>query len=110
MFDLKQFDISLFEESAANAAALLRSLGNERRLMILCQLAEGELSVGELYPRIGLSQSALSQHLAVLREQKIVETRRKSQTIYYRISDPSAMKIIQTLAEIYCPPEMMNNL
>jgi len=110
MFDLSKFDISLFEASASNAASLLRSLGNERRLMILCQLAEGELTVGDLYPRIGLSQSALSQHLAILREQKIVKTRRESQTIYYRISNPSAMKVIQTLAEIYCPPEIMNNL
>lgn len=106
MFDLARFDLSMFEESASRAAAMLRLLGNERRLMILCQLADGELSVGELQPRVGLSQSALSQHLALLREERVVATRRESQTIFYRIADPAAVQIIATLAEIYCPPEM----
>jgi ArsR family transcriptional regulator, virulence genes transcriptional regulator len=105
MFDLTRYDLSLFEESASRAAALLRLLGNERRLMILCQLVEGELSVGQIQPRVGLSQSALSQHLGLLREQKIVATRRDGQTIHYRISDPSALKVIATLAELFCPPE-----
>src|SRR3546814_14985558 len=86
MLDLRKFDFSLFEESAARAANLLRMLANERRLMILCQLAEGELCVGQLQLRVGLSQSALSQHLAIMREQKIVATRRVGQSIYYRIS------------------------
>ncbi len=106
MFDLARFDLSLFEESAGRAATLLRLLGNERRLMVLCQLAEGELSVSDIQSRIGLSQSALSQHLALLREEGVVGTRRESQTIYYRIVDHSAMRIIETLAELFCPPEM----
>ena len=106
MFDLARFDLSLFEESAGRAATLLRLLGNERRLMVLCQLAEGELSVGDIQLRVGLSQSALSQHLALLREEGVVGTRRESQTIYYRIIDHSAMRIIETLAELFCPPEM----
>ena len=106
MFDLANFDITRFEANAAQAARLLRALSNERRLMILCQLADGELSVGELQPRVGLSQSALSQHLAVLREEAIVATRREGQTIWYRIADPAAIKVVATLAEIFCPPDM----
>lgn len=109
MFDLNRFDLALFEESAGRAAALLRMLGNEKRLMILCQLVDGELSVGALQARIGLSQSALSQHLALLREQGIVATRRESQTIHYRIADPAALQVIQTLAELFCPPELRKN-
>jgi ArsR family transcriptional regulator len=105
MFDLTRFDLSLFEESAGRAAHLLRLLGNERRLMILCQLADEELSVGAIQSRVGLSQSALSQHLALLRDDGIVATRREGQTIFYRIADPAAMRIIATLAELFCPPE-----
>lgn len=108
MFDLTLFDRADFEASASKAAALLRLLGNERRLMILCQLADGELSVGELQGRIGISQSALSQHLALLREEGVTGTRRQGQTIFYRIADPSALRIIQTLAELYCPPNQSN--
>lgn len=106
MFDLAKFDIAQFEASAGEAAKLLRALGNERRLMILCQLAEGERSVGELLPRVGLSQSALSQHLAVLREEGVVATRREAQSMWYRIVDPAALRVVATLAEIYCPPDM----
>ena len=106
MFDLANFDITRFEASAGEAAKLLRALGNERRLMILCQLTDGERSVGELLPLVGLSQSALSQHLAVLREEAVVATRREGQTIWYRIADPAAMKVVATLAEIFCPPDM----
>ena len=106
MFDLTRFDITRFEASASRAAKLLRALGNERRLMILCQLVDGELSVGDLLPRVGLSQSALSQHLAVLREEGIVSTRRDGQSIRYRIEDPAAILVVATLAEIFCPPDM----
>lgn len=106
MFDLANFDITRFEASAAEAARLLRALANERRLMILCQLADGERSVGELLPLVGLSQSALSQHLAVLREEGIVATRRDAQMVRYRIADPAAVQVVATLAEIFCPPDM----
>jgi ArsR family transcriptional regulator len=105
MFDLMNLDVSQFEAKAAEAAKLLRALGNERRLMILCQLADGERSVGQLQPNVGLSQSALSQHLAVLREEGIVATRREAQTIWYSIADPAALKVVATLAEIFCPPD-----
>ena len=106
MFDLTRFDLSLFEASAGRAATLLRLLANEKRLMILCQLADGELTVGDIQSRVGLSQSALSQHLALLRAEGIVATRREGQAIFYRLDDPAAMRVIETLAELFCPPEM----
>lgn len=92
-----------FREQAEDAARLLKAMANEHRLMILCRLGEGEFSAGALLEETTLSQSALSQHLAVLREEGLVETRRESQTIFYRISDPAAVKVIATLAEIFCP-------
>lgn len=106
MFDLTHFDLSLFEESAGRAASLLRLLANEKRLMILCQLAEEELRVGEIQERVGLSQSPLSQHLALLREEGVVATQRDGTTIRYRIADHAALRVIQTLAELFCPLEM----
>lgn len=106
MFDTNRFDLALFEESAGRAATLLRLLANEKRLMIVCQLADGELAVGDIQSRIGLSQSALSQHLALLRAEGIVATRREGQAIFYRLDDPAAMRVIETLAELFCPPEM----
>jgi DNA-binding transcriptional ArsR family regulator len=81
---------------------MLKGLANESRLMIMCVLAEGEISVGQLNQRIKLSQSALSQHLAVLRDQGLVQTRRESQTIYYRLEDSAAMNIIELLHDFYC--------
>jgi len=104
MFDLVNVDITRLEASATSAARLLKTLGNARRLMILCQLVEGERSVGQLQPRSSLSQSALSQHLAVLREDGIVATRRDGLTVWYRIEDPAAIRVVTTLAEIFCPP------
>ena len=107
MMDLKAFSLADFEASAGKAAGLLRTLGNEKRLMILCQLGDGELPAGALQEPLGLSQSALSQHLAVLREAGVVATRRDAQTIYYRIADPAAVKVIETLAAIFCPEKPM---
>ena len=106
MFDLTRFDLRLFEESAGRAATLLRLLANEKRLMILCQLADGEMAVGDIQSGVSLSQSALSQHLALLRTEGIVATRREGQAIFYRLDDPAAMRVIETLAELFCPPEM----
>ena len=94
---------SPMREHAADAARLMNALGNESRLMILCMLAEGEQSVGALNEAIPLSQSALSQQLARLRGQGLVETRRESQTIFYSLSESPAEKIIQLLHDIYCP-------
>ena len=80
------------------AAGLLRALANEHRLVVLCALRHGELSVGDLVKRVGLSQSALSQHLGRLRQEDLVATRRSSQTIYYRIADPDVLELILALA------------
>ena len=104
MFDLAKFDLAVFEASAARAAALLRLLGNERRLMILCQLADGELPVGQIQSRVGLSQSALSQHLALLRKDGLVAARRDAQTIYYSIASDPAREVLKTLYQVYCAP------
>ncbi len=106
MSNLATIDAAQFEANAAQAARLLRALANERRLTILCQLADGEVSVGELLPHAGVSQSALSQHLAVLRSEGIVATRREAQTIRYRIADPAAARVVSLLAEIFCPPDL----
>jgi len=90
-------------EYAAEAARLMNALGNESRLMILCMLAEDEQSVGALNEAIPLSQSALSQQLARLRRQELVETRRESQTIFYSLRKGPAEKVIHLLHDIYCP-------
>jgi DNA-binding transcriptional ArsR family regulator len=89
-------------EHASDAAGLMKALGNESRLMILCMLADEERSVGELNQSIPLSQSALSQQLARLRQQGIVKTRRESQTIYYSLAEGPADRIIHLLHDIYC--------
>ena len=96
-------------EHAADAAGLMKALGNESRLMILCLLADRERSVGELNETIPLSQSALSQQLARLRQQRIVKTRRESQTIFYSLADGPAEKVIHLLHETYCGTGMAGN-
>jgi len=88
---------------AARAAALLKALGNEQRLMILCHLVAGPLSVGELNELVPLSQSALSQHLGILRESGIVLTRRASQSIIYSLPAGIVRQIIALVHEKYCP-------
>ena len=99
---LIQYSAEQMGEHAANAAGLMKALGNESRLMILCMLADGERSVGELNASIPLSQSALSQQLARLRQQDLVTTRRESQTIYYSLGKGPADRIINLLHDIYC--------
>jgi DNA-binding transcriptional ArsR family regulator len=92
----------LVHAHAGDAVRLLKALGNEQRLMILCQLVDGPLSVGELNQRIDLSQSALSQHLARLRAQGLVATRREAQTIFYSLPDGPVIRVMALLQEIYC--------
>lgn len=99
----KPIDPALFEEQAVKAANLLKTMGNAHRLLILCRLGNGELSVGALREDTTLSQSALSQHLAVLRDDDLVTTRKVGQSVFYSIKDPSVLKIIETLISIYCP-------
>lgn len=100
---LAPMDLKAFERQATQVANVLRAVANDRRLMILCRLVEqGEANVGGLSADVGLSQSALSQHLARMREEGLVTTRRESQTIWYRIADPRIERLLATLHELYC--------
>ena len=95
--------LSGFEANAAEAAVMLKALANEKRLMILCKLLEhGELGVMALSGHVGLSQSALSQHLAKMRSERIVGFRRDGQSVYYRVADPRVRQILATLKSIFC--------
>ena len=100
--DSRNLPIAELENNATDAAALLKALSNESRLLILCNLVSGEKSVGELNERIPLSQSALSQHLARLRKDALVNIRKEAQTVYYRISSPEAEQVIEVLYNAYC--------
>ena len=102
-------NVNEMADHAADAAGLMKALGNESRLMILCMLADRERSVGELNDTIPLSQSALSQQLARLCQQGIVKTRRESQTIFYSLADGPAEKVIHLLHETYCGTGMAGN-
>jgi len=97
-------DPDAMEAHAAEAARLLSRLSHETRLLVMCHLSQGELSVGALNERIPVSQSVLSQHLAVLREDGLVVTRREAQTIHYRIADAKAARILSLLHDLYCKP------
>ena len=95
---------SEFSRHAGEATRLLKVLANEFRLLTLCHLSEsGELSVSELVDRVGLSQSALSQHLARLREEGLVATRKEAQTVFYRVCDPKAERLLALLHDLFCP-------
>ena len=100
--DSKTHPASDMELHASDAAGLMKALGNESRLMIQCILAEGERSVSDLNTIVPLSQSALSQQLARLRQQGLVETRRESQTIFYSLAEGPADRVINLLHDIYC--------
>ena len=104
-FVVDRATIQRLEKNAARACSMLGAMANPSRLLILCQLAESEKSVGELQPLIGLSQSALSQHLAVLRDKRLVRTRREGQQIFYRIASREAGALMHTLHEEFCAPK-----
>lgn len=89
-------------QHAGSAAAFLKILANEQRLLVLCALLEGEQNVGQLNSRIKLSPSALSQHLASLREKGLVQTRREAQTIYYQLADPRVTQLLALLKQLFC--------
>ena len=95
-------DLKKLEEQSEKASSLLKALANEKRLLIVCNLSAGEKNVGELEEVVGLSQSALSQHLARMRDEKIVDTRRDAQQIFYRVADPRVSEILATLKNAFC--------
>ena len=96
-------DLATFETNAGEVSTLLKALANTRRLMVLCKLVEhGEMTVGDLAREVALSQSALSQHLAKMRDENLVTFRRESQTLWYRIADPRTETLLATLYQLYC--------
>jgi DNA-binding transcriptional ArsR family regulator len=99
-----KLDIDMMEAAADQASDLLKALSNRHRLLILCQLIDGERSVGYLAEALGLRDSAVSQHLALLRKDALVRARRDAQTIYYSISSEPARDVLTTLYRVYCPP------
>ncbi len=97
-------EIRALREGAAKASALLRAVGNEHRILLLCLLSsEGEMTVSAMLEHVQLSQSALSQHLARMRDEGLVTFRRESQTLHYRIDNPDVEQLLATLKALYCP-------
>lgn len=97
-------DLHEMEKNSAQAVVLLKAMANERRLQILCILLEQELSVGELCSKLALSQSALSQHLAWLRRDNMVATRKEAQTVYYSLKSGEVKQMIELLHRLFCQP------
>lgn len=95
-------DIDDLKQNARRAGQLLKAMSNENRLVILCYLTEGEKAVGEMEKLVGISQSALSQHLARLRRDGLVKTRRSGQTIYYSLAGAEGSAVMETLHDLYC--------
>lgn len=95
-------DLDAMHDAAADAARLMKTLANPDRLMLLCQLAEGEMSVSQLEAGLGILQPTLSQQLGVLREEALVETRRDGKHIYYRVRSPQALAVLKVLYDQFC--------
>ncbi len=95
--------INSMKVGARDAANLMRALSHEGRLMVMCAVCDREHNVGELMQITGLGQSALSQHLALLRAEGLVETRREAQAVFYRLADPTVKSIVRVLHKAYCP-------
>jgi len=95
-------DLAAMRAAAAQATGLLKVLGNPERLLLLCQLSQGEYCVGELEERLGIVQPTLSQQLGVLRSEELVATRREGKQIYYRIASEPAMAVMQVLYQQFC--------
>lgn len=96
-------DPEVLRGAAAQAVAMLKALGNESRLLLLCQLSQGERSVGELEAMLDIHQPTLSQQLGVLRTEGLVNTRREGKNIYYSVADPAALEVLAVLYRLYCP-------
>jgi len=101
--DVTQLDVEALRLSASEACRLLKSMAHPDRLLLLCQLSQGELCVGDIEQRLGISQPSLSQQLGVLREEKLVTTRREGKQIFYRLESANAMAVMQVLYSKYCP-------
>lgn len=99
---LSTFAISMLRESASKACGLLKAMANEDRLLILCQLSEGEHNVGELLAQVGIQQPMLSQHLGILREEGLVTTRREGKYIFYALGSNEVIQVMHTLSSLYC--------
>ena len=99
------FEIDQMRGADEHACALMKVLSNPDRMLLLCQLTEGERNVGELQEALGIMQPTLSQQLGVLRDEALVETRREGKNIYYRIASAEAMAVLQVLYTVYCPPQ-----
>lgn len=99
----ESLSIDAMRVAASEAANTLRAIANENRLLLLCQLSQGEKSVGELEDSLGILQPTLSQQLGVLRREGLVNTRRESTQIYYSVTDPKVLTILKALYELYCP-------
>ena len=98
-------DPDVLRGAAAEAVGALKLLANEERLLLLCQLSQGEMSVGELEERLGIRQPTLSQQLGVLRAEEVVHTRRQGKNIFYSVADARLLEILAVLYRIYCPRE-----
>ena len=102
-------ELTELHEMASQACELLKAMANEWRLMVLCQLSQGEKTVSELQGILGLSQSALSQHLAVLRREKLVSARKEAQSVYYSLHGAEATEVMAALHDLFCgPPSQMD--
>ena len=102
-------DLEQMAQSATRASSLMKTLGHKDRLMILCHLAGGEKSVGQIADLLEISQSPLSQHLSRMRKEGLVETRRQAQTIYYSLKSGEASRIVEVLYELFCSAEGCND-
>jgi len=98
----QRLELQDMEAAADQASGLLRALGNRHRLLLLCQLTEGERSVGDLAAFLHLRDSTVSQHLSLLRRDGLVRARRDGQTIWYSLSSPAARRVLETLFEVFC--------
>lgn len=98
-------DPELLREAAGQAVGVLKVLANEDRLLLLCQLSQGEMCVGELEEALDIHQPTLSQQLGVLRAEGVVNTRREGKRIYYSVADPNVLQVLEVLYRLYCPKE-----
>ncbi|QIL89401.1 metalloregulator ArsR/SmtB family transcription factor [Microbulbifer sp. SH-1] len=102
MPDTTNISLDKMRASAGDASLMLRSLGNQDRLLLLCLLSQEELCVGDLEERLDIRQPSLSQQLGVLRREGLVETRKEGKRVYYRVADPKVLTLLQTLYQLYC--------